>query len=577
MAEKEQITRLPGSDAPVAPGRMNAFIDSLIGYVIDPAQWNTLVTEIAKLDANIVSRDPAELLAELSRAESLSWQIKQEAGDLTGSQFAYVLLDEQDQTTGSSDNVHLLSDYLTTAGNGQKLRFASEESRISFEDAKARLNTSAGGHMLVELSNKNNNRRRYGYLVTQHELPSALKVIANGASRALLIAQDQPSDKLAHIVRTSFGLTSAETDLTLKIASGITLKEAAEDLNISINTARNHLQSVFDKSGINRQGDLLLVATQLSVILAATDDEVPAAAADLPPASLRVPAQHFIVLPDGRRLAYRTYGDPMGYPVIYLHETVGSSRLPPGTDLDARARGLYLIAFERPGTGFSDACDRYSFESVADDQNTLLNHLRIKRCAVVGFLSGGAYAIVFADRYPDRVDRLFLAAARPPTFANQKSDPMWILRKALGKRPWFLSTFLNILRNRSSRETNARLIESIYGLVPHDLDFLNSSPAVLTHMIDYTMESMTVSVAGIISELRCFAEKRGYSLDRLRAPITIWHGTADRLSSLEDLQRYLGPKITELKTFEGAGSLVLLRHWQAALDDLAGHCDSGSN
>ena len=96
-------------------------------------------------------------------------------------------------------------------------------------------------------------------------------------------------------------------------------------------------------------------------------------------------------------------------------------------------------------------------------------------------------------------------------------------------------------------------------------------------MIDYTMESMTVSVAGIISELQCFAEKRGYSLDRLRAPIAIWHGTADRLSSLEDLQRYLGPKITEMKTFEGAGSLVLLEHWQAALDDLARHCDSGSD
>ena len=82
---------------------------------------------------------------------------------------------------------------------------------------------------------------------------------------------------------------------------------------------------------------------------------------------------------------------------------------------------------------------------------------------------------------------------------------------------------------------------------------------------------------GIISELQCFAEKRGYSLDRLRAPITIWHGTAERLSSLEDLQHYLGPKITETKTFEGAGSLVLLEYWQAALDDLARHCDSGNN
>ena len=55
----------------------------------------------------------------------------------------------------------------------------------------------------------------------------------------------------------------------LKIAQGMTLKQAAEELSVSVNTVRNHLQAIYDKSGINRQGDLLLVVTQLSIILAA--------------------------------------------------------------------------------------------------------------------------------------------------------------------------------------------------------------------------------------------------------------------------------------------------------------------
>jgi DNA-binding CsgD family transcriptional regulator len=41
------------------------------------------------------------------------------------------------------------------------------------------------------------------------------------------------------------------------MTNGMTLDEAAEELEISVNTARTHLKHVFHKTGINRQTELI--------------------------------------------------------------------------------------------------------------------------------------------------------------------------------------------------------------------------------------------------------------------------------------------------------------------------------
>ncbi len=62
--------------------------------------------------------------------------------------------------------------------------------------------------------------------------------------------QSQPSHEL---VRRLFGFTSAEVSLALLLTNGLTLDEAATDLNIRKNTARAHLRSIFSKTGVTRQ------------------------------------------------------------------------------------------------------------------------------------------------------------------------------------------------------------------------------------------------------------------------------------------------------------------------------------
>ena len=59
------------------------------------------------------------------------------------------------------------------------------------------------------------------------------------------------------VIQSLFELTPAEASLALLLADGMTLEEAADDLNIRKNTARAHLRSIFSKTGVTRQTALV--------------------------------------------------------------------------------------------------------------------------------------------------------------------------------------------------------------------------------------------------------------------------------------------------------------------------------
>lgn len=70
-----------------------------------------------------------------------------------------------------------------------------------------------------------------------------------------------------------FGLTQAESRLAAQIAAGLGAPEAAERLDISVNTARTHLKRVFAKTGTASQTELALLLAGVAVRLAPRSDE----------------------------------------------------------------------------------------------------------------------------------------------------------------------------------------------------------------------------------------------------------------------------------------------------------------
>ena len=61
---------------------------------------------------------------------------------------------------------------------------------------------------------------------------------------------------------------------------------------------------------------------------------------------------------DGRRVAYATYGDPEGRPVVFCHGTPGSRLLARLLDAPATRRGVRVLAPDRPGVGESGRTQR---------------------------------------------------------------------------------------------------------------------------------------------------------------------------------------------------------------------------
>jgi DNA-binding CsgD family transcriptional regulator len=61
----------------------------------------------------------------------------------------------------------------------------------------------------------------------------------------------------------AFGLCASEARLTSLLAGGASIENAAESLGIAVNTARNQIKRVFEKTDTHSQGQLISLVSQL--------------------------------------------------------------------------------------------------------------------------------------------------------------------------------------------------------------------------------------------------------------------------------------------------------------------------
>lgn len=69
------------------------------------------------------------------------------------------------------------------------------------------------------------------------------------------------------LIKDLFGLTPAEAALAQRLSRGLALKDAARDLRISPHTARAHLRSIFTKTGVTRQAELIRLLLRSVAVL----------------------------------------------------------------------------------------------------------------------------------------------------------------------------------------------------------------------------------------------------------------------------------------------------------------------
>ena len=112
--------------------------------------------------------------------------------------------------------------------------------------------------------------------VVVESVPSMEWAESKGQPAVVVYIRDAVGKSQASTALTKqlFNLTPAETALTLELANGLSLEEAAEALNIRRNTARAHLRAIFSKTGVRRQTELVRI--MLNSVMALGQASVPA-------------------------------------------------------------------------------------------------------------------------------------------------------------------------------------------------------------------------------------------------------------------------------------------------------------
>jgi pimeloyl-ACP methyl ester carboxylesterase len=124
--------------------------------------------------------------------------------------------------------------------------------------------------------------------------------------------------------------------------------------------------------------------------------------------------EHRVLTQDRRTLLVLERGDPDGHPVL-VHNGTPNSRLMFDRDVArARARGVRLISYDRPGCGGSSPHPGRTIADCAGDVRTIAAAMEIECLGVWGISGGGPHALACAALLPDLVPAVAVLASIAP-------------------------------------------------------------------------------------------------------------------------------------------------------------------
>lgn len=277
-----------------------------------------------------------------------------------------------------------------------------------------------------------------------------------------------------------------------------------------------------------------------------------------------------VKLGDGRRLAYLDDPTAGRNPVLFFHG-LPSCRLMRPDRMVTGELGARLITFDRPGFGQSDPKPGRTLADTADDIVALLDKLAIDRVHVAAPSGGGATALAFAHRAPDRVRAVALIGAVGPSdtpgalagITLERRVGFWLARRLPRVLRWTLSR-----RASPGRDMKAFFDSYTKHNPPVDQAILAQPEIRQMFLASYT-ESLCQGVGAFAWELQLVARPWGFPLSAIRVPVAVWHGGKDN-SIPPVMGRRIAASIpgAQLHLLADESHLFFLSRWREILADL---------
>lgn len=279
-----------------------------------------------------------------------------------------------------------------------------------------------------------------------------------------------------------------------------------------------------------------------------------------------------ITLSDGRALAFAEYGDLQGTPVFFFHGTPGSCRFHPPDEITTRL-GVHLICTDRPGYGGSTFQHNRCILDWANDILQLADSLGLDKFAVCGHSGGGPYTLACAFSLAGRVTSAATISGAGPIDAPGATAGMTLLNR-LGFRfgqylPWSVGRVLTWLLFRKRAADPAKAMDRETGRRPPADDRVFAQPEVREVCLQSELEAYRPGMTGFAWDVRLITRPWGFSLEDIKIPVHIWHGTADDATSI-GMARYMAEKIPGCKftVCKDEGHMLLFPRWEEILTSL---------
>jgi pimeloyl-ACP methyl ester carboxylesterase len=257
--------------------------------------------------------------------------------------------------------------------------------------------------------------------------------------------------------------------------------------------------------------------------------------------SLTVPTQ------GGRTIHVIDAGPADGIPVLVHHGTPGSAVLYPPWVEDARARGLRLIGYDRPGYGGSSPHAGRTVGAAAQDVAAIAKTLGLKRLLSWGHSGGGPHALACAALLPDLVVAAAALSSPAPYWGDAQSwmagmgeDNVHEFGAAL-ESPEAVRKFVEAASPGMLNAHAASLAEALRSLLSAP-DVAVLSEQVAGHMIRSVREGIQESRDGWVADDLAFTTPWGFDLEAIRMPVLLMHGEQDLMSPIHH-GRWLAAKI----------------------------------
>jgi pimeloyl-ACP methyl ester carboxylesterase/DNA-binding CsgD family transcriptional regulator len=497
-----------------------ALIDALYGVAEDPSRWRTLIEAIDRLPPQ--GRDNDALAQHADRAAAMAEALETARRGAPGVRRSWdaVLLSADGNVRGLAGNPAAA---LHAALDGPLEAFRpltiTRELRNGFAKAFAAARDGKNAGLAHWTPGPESDAKVFALLMNRAAMPADLAAEFGISSTgpepliAMAVLTRDAGREPADALRVALGLTPAEWRLALALWRGETIAEAAARFGVALDTARTQVKSIFAKMNVSRQNDMI---AQLDAVLRVGVVEAPAASA------MVTPPRRFHVLSDGRRLAYREYGEASGRPVLMFHQWFAASFVPLALRDAVQGSGVRLIVFDRPGVGQSTPDPNYSVESVAADAVALADGLRLKRFAILGVAPGAPFALETARLAINRVSHVGVVA--PRMGSGDHGPPGGPLRRnvsALMRQPWLIRSYMGLWRAGLRAGLAGAYLRYLGAHAAQDAETL-SRPEIAKSYEAMALDAFETTMSGAIAEVTMFAKNLMPSVPKLNVPVTIW-------------------------------------------------------